>query len=77
MISFDREPEYLKKEVTVAKRKLTWVLNLDSGVRIRMRFVNYLCARLLGQNLGQEAVRGRGSHTQYTEPQMMRKSWRI
>lgn len=36
---------------------LTWVLYLDSGVWLRMRFVNDLCAYLLCQNLSQEEVR--------------------
>lgn len=42
---------------------LTRVLNPDSGVGISMRFVNYLCAHLLCQNLVQEAVERRVTNT--------------
>lgn len=50
-----------------ANETLTWVLNLDSGVGLRMRFVNYLCARLLRQYLACGAVTRHQSHLVHTE----------
>lgn len=54
-------------KLNVTRNGLTWVLNLDSGVGLRMRFVNYLRAHLLCQNLVQEAVRRHRSHILYTD----------
>lgn len=44
-------------KLKVSHKRHTWVLNLDSGVGLGMRFVNYLCAHLLRQNLVQGVVR--------------------
>ena len=60
-VNFTREQSTLERiKLNVTYYTLTWVLNLDSGVGLRMRFVNYLCAHLLCQNL--ETVRRHRSH---------------
>lgn len=56
---------YIGKQKTVTENRLTWVLNLDSRVRLRVGFVNYLRAHLLRQNLAQRAMKRRQSHILY------------
>lgn len=55
-VNFTREPRVLDRiELNETHGRLTGILNLNSGVGLRMRFVNYLCAHLLCQNLQWEA----------------------
>lgn len=56
---------YFKKEP-----RFTWVLNLHCGVGIEMRGVNYLCAHLLCQDLGE--VERHPSHTWHTKTRYSR-----
>lgn len=69
IVNFTREQSILERtQLNVTHIRLTWVLNLDSGVGLRMRLVNYLCAHLLCQNLVREARKNHISHIPCTEP---------
>lgn len=63
--------KFKKKKKRNQLGRLTWVLNLDSGVGIGVRFVNDLRAHLLCQNLVQRVAREEMGHTHrhtgYTE----------
>lgn len=78
IFSFTREPSASEgTKFNVTHNRLTWVLNLDSGVGLRVRFVNYLCAHLLCQNLTREAVRKEWSVTHSVHRPKVQQCWDI